>query len=71
MKYLIKGEVAFKIGDGILFPNLCDFHVGAILTDESMALFATQVDPQHRLAAGTPQQALPPVTQPNSWLKDL
>ena len=70
MKYLIKGEVELHLGGGILFPDL-DFHVGAILTDESMALFATQVDPQHRLAAGTPQQVLPPVTQPDSWLKNL
>ena len=71
MKYLIKGEVAFKIGDGILFPNLCDFHVGAILTDDSMSLLTGPIDLQHRLAASTPQQALPPVTQPDSWLKSL
>ena len=71
MKYLIKGEAAFKIGDGILFPNLCDFHVGAILTDESMALFTGQINLQHRLEAGTPQQALPSATQPNPWLKSL
>ncbi len=71
MKYLIKGELEFKFGGGILFPDLCDFHVGAILTDESMALFAGQIALQHQLETGTPQQTLPPATQPESWLKSL
>ena len=71
MKYLIKGEVELHLGGGILFPDLGDFHVGAILTDESMSLLTGPIDLQHRLAASTPQQLLPPVTHLNSWLRNL
>ena len=71
MKFLVKGEVELKIGDGVLFPNLCDLHLGAILTDESMALFAGQSTPPPRLEAGTSQQSLPPIAQPDSWPKNV
>ena len=57
MKYLIKGEIGLKIGgDGTLFPEICDFHIGAILTDESMALFTGQFSSLPRLEASTSQR---------------
>ena len=38
MKYTVKGELEVKVGDSVLLPGGCDFHIGAVLTDEPMAL---------------------------------
>lgn len=57
MKYLIKGELELKIGDDILFPCLCDLHIGAVLTDESMSLLN---NPTGFLPS--PQQILPTIS---------
>ena len=65
MKYLIKGEVGLKIGgEGTPFPELCNFHVGAVLTDESMALVFGHNSPPCLGASKTPR-FLPAATQYN------
>ena len=63
MKYLIKGELEVKLGDG-------DFHIGAVLTDESMSLITGQSGLSPCLEVGSPQQFLSALTEPD-WLKNL
>ena len=70
MKYLIKGELELKLGDEGLFPGLCDFHIGAIFTDESMSLITGQNGLLPCLEANGPQQFLSAITKPD-WLKNL
>ena len=63
MKYLIKGEIGLKLGgEGTIFPEMCDFHIGAILTDESMSLLTGQTSSLPRLEANTPRQLLSAIT---------
>ena len=69
MKYLIKGEIGLKIGgEGSLLPEICDFHVGAILTDDSMALVIGQNAPP-RLGTNLFPQLPITATQPDWWPK--
>ena len=65
MKYLIKGELELKLGDEGLFPGLCDFHIGAIFTDESMSLITGHSGLLPCLEANGPQQFLSAITKPD------
>ena len=65
MKYLIRGELELKICGG-LFSELCDFHIGAILTDNSMDLLTGPIGLLPSL--GFPQ-LLPAATHFDWWRK--
>ena len=72
MKYLIKGEVGLKIGgEGTIFPEICDFHIGAILTDESMSLLTGQISSPPRLEASGARPHFPIATPLNWWQRNL
>ena len=58
MKYMIKGELEVKVGSSELLPGECNFRIGAILTDDSMAILTGQGSPLC-LDAGKPPLLLP------------
>lgn len=68
MKYLIKGELALKLGDGNLLPCLYDLRIGAVLSDEIMSLLTGQIGSPPCLEASTPHQLFPAITHPH-WLQ--
>ena len=69
MKFMLKGELEVKASGSVLLPGGCDFHIGAILTDESMALVPGHIGSLPCLEASTSSQHLPNVTPFDWWHK--
>lgn len=67
MRYTIKGELEVKVGDSALLPGGCDFHIGAVLTDESMALVPWQAGFLPCLEPCTSPQLLPFAKRSDWW----
>lgn len=68
MKYMVKGELEVKVGGSALLPDLCDLHIGAVLTDESMALFSGHIGSLPCLEASVFPQLLPNAAKHNWWV---
>lgn len=71
MKYMIKGELEVKISGSELLPGECDFRIGAILTDDSMALLTGPTGTLPRLGGSKSPLFLPAATHTDWWHKCL